>query len=67
MRGIQPHTLSTNELLRIGFEMNAREHGLPQDWCKELLNRLERVLLDAPDPGRPAYGDGSLAFPRPLR
>jgi hypothetical protein len=48
MSGIQPSSLSREELLRYGRLLN--NDGLPKDWCDAILHALESALdeLTAP-------------------
>lgn len=47
MSGIQPSSLSREELLHYGRLLN--NDGLPKDWCQAILNAFEEALdeLDA--------------------
>lgn len=42
MSGIQPSSLSREELLRYGRLLN--NDGLPKDWCDAILHALESAL-----------------------
>ena len=43
MRGIQPDTLTDEELARISYVQGAK--NLPEYWVQELISRLERILM----------------------
>lgn len=43
MRGIQPDTLTDEELARISYVQGAK--NLPEHWVQELISRLERILM----------------------
>ena len=46
VQGIQPSSLTPEELVRYAFLKN--DNGLPKDWCDALIKALE-VALDAAD------------------
>jgi len=40
MHGIQPRSLTTQELIRFAEDFVHRPEGLPKDWQMELLSRI---------------------------
>jgi len=47
MYGIQPRTLTTQELIRFSAELIELDTGLPKEWQIELLRRL--YVMAPPD------------------
>lgn len=45
MRSVQPSSLTTEELIKHADLMLIRG-GLPEDWQKEILARLERLIFE---------------------
>lgn len=52
MYGIQPRSLTTQELIRFSAELIELDTGLPKDWQLEVLRRLTVMAPpdDAPTP-----------------
>ena len=42
MQGIQPSSLTPEELVRYAYLKN--DNGLPKDWCEALISKLETLL-----------------------
>ena len=42
MQGIQPSSLTPEELVRYAYLKN--DNGLPKDWCNALIQNLELLL-----------------------
>lgn len=47
MYGIQPRSLTTQELIRFSAELIELDTGLPKDWQHEILRRL--TVMAPPD------------------
>ena len=47
MYGIQPRSLTTQELIRFSAELMELDTGLPKDWQLEVLRRL--TVMAPPD------------------
>jgi hypothetical protein len=50
MYGIQPRSLTTQELIRFSAELIELDTGLPKDWQLEVLRRL--TVMAPPDDGQ---------------
>lgn len=46
MYGIQPRSLSTQELIAFGAELLGLPHGMPKDFQAEMLRRLTMLAPD---------------------
>ena len=49
MYGIQPRSLTTQELIRFSAELMELDAGMPKDWQLEVLRRL--TVMAPPDEG----------------
>ena len=49
MYGIQPRSLTTQELIRFSAELLELDRGLPKEWQLEVLRRL--TVMAPPDDG----------------
>ena len=47
VQGIQPSSLTPEELIRYAYLKN--DNGLPKDWCDALIKALETLLDTADD------------------